>query len=151
MLIHEGLLGKPFNLGVQDCFKMCVDFFKMNFGIEIPEISRPHDWEADKLDLINQFYHLTGFVKLDAEEHWPPLPGDVLVTTVGGSTPNHLVIYLGSNEIIHHMHGTMSKKETLRPVWKRFTSYILRHPDVPDLRVTPPTITIEELVRDRFI
>ena len=149
-LISEPFEGKSFNLGVQDCFSLSIDFFKENFNIVIPNISRPHDWDADKLDLINDFYHLSGFKKIDAEAEWPPRPADVLVTTISGSNPNHLVIYLGSNEILHHPNNQLSKKEMMRPVWKRFTSYILRHPDVPDLSVTKPLIKLEDILDERF-
>lgn len=141
----QQLEGKPFNLGVQDCFTLTRDFFRDNFGIEMPDISRPHDWDADKDNLIDKWYHLTGFKKLDVEENWPPRPADVLVCTVGGSVPNHLVVFLGGNEIIHHKMGMMSSRETMRPAWKRYTSYILRHPDIPDMSPSKPTLTIEEV------
>ena len=151
MLKYNHLLGKQFDLGVQDCFQMCRDFFKDNFDIDIPDISRPHDWKADDLDLIGDFYHLTGFEKIDSEEEWPPHPADVLVVTLGGSTPNHLAIYVDNNEIIDHRTNRLSTKETLRPVWRRYTSYILRHPNVPDMRVEKPLVNLEDILRDRFI
>lgn len=150
-LEYEHLLHKKFQLGVQDCFTMCRNFYKDNFSIDMPDIARPNNWEADNLDLINKFYHLTGFKKLDLEENWPPRPGDVLVTTIGGSTPNHLVICLDSNLIMHHQYMTMSRKELMRPVWKRFTSFILRHPDVPDLRPEKPKVVLEEMLLEKYI
>lgn len=148
---YKHLLGKEFDLGTQDCFRMCGDFFYDNFGIQIPNIARPHDWEADGLDLINEFYHLSGFKKIDAEENWPPRPADVLVTTVGGRTPNHLVIYLGGNKMIHHQRNRLSNEETMRPVWRRFTSFILRHPDVPDMTVKKPIMNLEDILSEKFI
>lgn len=151
MIEYESLIGKPFMLGEQDCFSLCIDFFDQNFAIKIPNISRPHDWQADKLDLINDFYHLSGFKQLDSEADWPPRIGDVLVTTIHGTNPNHLVVYLGSNEILHHPMHQLSRKESMRPVWRRFTSYILRHPDVPDLRVEKPLVQLEDILSERFI
>ena len=150
-LIYENLVGKHFELGVQDCFRLVIDFFEQNFGISIPNIARPSDWKADELDLINQFYHLSGFKKLDVEENWPPRPADVLVTIVGGSAPNHLVVCLDANQILHHKQYSISSAETMRPIWKKATSYILRHPDVPDLRPVKPTLHLKDILNERFV
>ena len=147
----DELEGKPFNLGTQDCFTLVQDFFLLNFGIKMPNIARPNDWKADDDNLIDKWYHLTGFEKLDVDEEWPPRPADVMVCTVGGSVPNHLVIYLGGNQIIHHKDQMLSGKELMRPAWKRYTSYLLRHPDVPDLREKKPTMDLLEVYREKLV
>lgn len=147
----EPLLSKPFDLGEQDCFTLVQDFFKLNFGIDMPNFARPNDWDPAKDDLINKWYHKTGFVRLDADEDWPPRPADVLVCTVGGSVPNHLVVFLGGNEILHHKINMFSDKEMMRPAWKRYTSYILRHPDVPNLTEKKPTLDLMEAYRENLI
>lgn len=139
------LEGKPFLLGKQDCFTIVRDFYSINFGIEIPDFSRPNDWIADEQDLINEYWPLAGFEKLDVDECWPPRPGDLLVCTLGGSTPNHLVIFLGGNEILHHKVNMMSSREMMRPAWRRYTSYILRHPDAPDTREKKITMDLREV------
>lgn len=147
----EQFEGKPFKLGTQDCFSLVQDFFKHFFSIEMPDIARPNDWEPAKDNLIDKHYALTGFEKLDVDENWPPRPADVLVTTVGGSVPNHLVVYLGQNEILHHKAYALSSRETMRPVWKRYTSYILRHPLVPDLTEQKPTMTLQEVYDEKLV
>lgn len=139
------LESKPFTLGKQDCFTLVRDFFRVNFDIDMPDIARPNDWDADKDNLIDKWYHLTGFEKLDVDENWPPRPADVMVCTVGGSVPNHLVVFLGGNEIIHHKDMMLSGKELMRPAWKRYTSYLLRHPDVPDLTEKKPVLELMEV------
>lgn len=152
MLKYNDLLGKSFELGVQDCFQLCRDFYLNNFGIEIPNISRPQDWEADTYDLIGNHYQLSGFEKIDSEEpRWPPRTGDVLVTTIGGSIPNHLVIYVGDNKIIHHRRFGLSSEEPLKPIWRRVTSYILRHPSVPVDLDTKPKIHLKDILDAKFI
>ena len=83
-LIVEPFTGKQFKLGHQDCFSLCIDFFDKNFDIKIPDIARPNDWNPKRIDLISDFYDVSGFKKLDVEANWPPRPADVLVTTVDG-------------------------------------------------------------------
>ena len=139
------LEGKFFLLGKQDCFSIVHDFYDINFGIKMPDFSRPNDWVADKDDLIGKYWPLAGFEQLDVDENWPPRPADLMVCTVGGSTPNHLVIFLGGNEILHHKVNMLSAKELMRPAWRRYTSYILRHPDVPDTTERKPTMELKEV------
>ena len=137
--------GKLFNLGKQDCFTAVKDFYSVNFGIEMPDFARPNDWIADEDDLIAQYWPIAGFKKLDVDENWPPRPADLLVCTVGGSTPNHLIIYLGGNEILHHKANVISSKEMMRPAWRRYAAYMLRHPDVPDMTEKKQTRTLMEV------
>jgi cell wall-associated NlpC family hydrolase len=129
---------------------MCIDFFDQNFGIKLPDFARPTNWDADKLDLIGMNLDATGFQVLPDEEWYNLRPGDVLATAIASSNPNHLVIYVGGNEIIHHLFFKHSCKETLRPLWRMATMYMLRHPDVPDLRPQLPDGQLEEILRARF-
>ena len=143
--------GKFFNLGQQDCFSVVEGFFLENFGIEIPKFSRPNDWNPEEDNLIEKYWPLSGFEMLDVDENWPPRPADILVCTVGGSVPNHLVIFLGGNEILHHKVNMLSSRETMRPAWRRYTSYILRHPDVPNLTPKKPTLDLKEVYDERLV
>lgn len=145
------LESKPFILGFQDCFTVVRDFFKLNFDLDMPDIARPNDWEAEKDDLIGKFYDICGFEKLDPEDNWPPRPADLLVCTFGGSVPNHLVVFLGGNEILHHKINMLSGRELMRPAWKRATAYILRHPQVPDLTQAKPTMELMEAYEKRLV
>lgn len=149
-LEYENLLGKPWIINEQDCFTLGRDFYKQNFGIDIPDFSRPNDWDADELDLIRINSLKSGF-KIITDEDWNDLrPGDILAVAINSSNANHLVVYVGNNEIIHHLFFKTSCKEILRPIWRMSTMYILRHPDVPDLRPEVPSTTFEEVLRARF-
>mgnify|MGYP000678062597 CR=1 FL=1 len=147
----RALEGKPFQLGDQDCFELVRGFYKINFSINIPDFSRPNDWEPEKDNLIDNLYGSAGFEKLDVDEFWPPRPADIMVCTVGGSVPNHLVIFLGGNEILHHKIGMLSGREMMRPAWKRYTSYLLRHPQVPDLTEKKPVMDLMEVYREKLV
>lgn len=147
----QSLEGKPFELGSQDCFTAVKDFYELNFGIQMPNFSRPNDWDSEKDDLIGKHYAAAGFDKLDKEPNWPPRPADLLVATTSGSTPDHLIIFLGGNEIFHHKVMMLSGVDTMRPAWRRYTSYILRHPSVPDLTEKKPTMDLMEAYREKAI
>jgi cell wall-associated NlpC family hydrolase len=147
----NGLEGRAFHLGVTDCFTLVRDFYKKNFDIDMPDFSRPNDWKPEEDNMIDNLYEVAGFEKLDVDLNWPPRPADLLVCTVGGAVPNHLVVVLGGNEIIHHKVGMFSAKETMRPAWRRYTSYILRHPQVPDLTEKKPSMTLKEVYDAKLV
>lgn len=144
---YESLVGLPFVAGKQDCFTLTRDFFRINFGIDIPNFSRPTDWDADRLNLIPKLYPLAGFEKVDT---WDLRPGDVLATAIGSSNPNHFVVYVGDNLLLQHKYMQLSSTETFRPAWKMVTCFVLRHPDVPDLTPVYPDISLEDLLRKRY-
>lgn len=144
---YENLLGLPFIAGKQDCFTLTINFFKQNFDIDIPNFARPTDWDADKLNLIPKLFPLAGFERVDT---WELQPGDVLATAVGSSNPNHFVIYVGDNTLLHHKFMQLSSQEIFRPAWKMVTCFVLRHPDVPNLTPVYPDIDLEQLLRKRY-
>lgn len=148
-LQYENLLGKEWIINKQDCFTLGRDFYKQNFDIDVPDFARPQHWNADRLDLIKLSFAAANFTLIS--EPWDDLrPADVLALAIGSSNANHLAIYVGDNDLIHHRWGVNSCKELLRPFWRMSTLYVLRHPDVPDLRPVLPEVSLEELIRARF-
>lgn len=145
------LEGKPFELGKQDCYELVRGFYRLNFSIDLPKYARPNDWNPEKDNMIENLHAHAGFTKLDVDENWPPHPADLLACTVGGSVPNHLVVFMGKNEILHHKAGQFSSKELMRPAWRRYCSYILRHPEVPDLSPQKETMDLMEAYREGLV
>lgn len=149
-LRYDHLVGRPFTgLGRDDCFKLVRDFFRDNFSIVIRDYARPCDWSSDELDLMRLCHRREGF---DILTDWraPDLrPADLLCVAVGEANPNHFAVFVGDNQIVHHLYGKMSRVEPFRDFWRNKTSFVLRHPAVPDLRPTYPDVSIEELLRAR--
>lgn len=148
-LEYEHLIDRPFLWGTSDCLSLFRDFYKINFGIEITNYARPTNWSSDKLDLMRLCYEREGF---DMITSWKPKdlrPGDVLCMAIGESNANHFAIYLGDDELLHHLYGRFSSKEVFRDFWRNSICYILRHPDVPDLRPVYPDIDLLEILNAR--
>lgn len=149
-LLYRHLEGREFVLGYQDCLDLVIRFFWDNWQIPIRNYARPSGWSSDTLDLIQMFHEREGF-ELIAEWKAKDLrPGDILCCAIGETRPNHLAIYLGNNELIDHLAGRASRVEPYRDFWRRATCYLIRHPDVPDLRPTPPDGNLSEILRDRY-
>ena len=147
---YEHLLGRPWNgIGRNDCLSLFRDLYKDNFNIEIADYARPHDWKSDRLDLIGLCYEREGFDKITDWKIKDIRPGDVLAMSIGERNPNHLAIYVGDSTIVHQKFGQLSNAEPLRDFWLHHTAYVLRHPDVPDLRPVYPDVNIMDLIRAR--
>lgn len=148
-LKYDHLIGLPFYWGTSDCLSCFRDFYQVNFGISIRNYARPTDWSSDNLDLMRLCYEREGFEMI---ADWTPKslrPADVLCMAVGESNPNHFAIYLGNDQILHHLYGRTSSVETFRDFWRNSICYTLRHPDVPDLRPVYPDVDLMSLLSAR--
>lgn len=146
---YSHLIGRPFELGRFDCFTIVRDFYRDNFGIEICNYARPKDWSSDKVDIMGLAHEREGFSKVENWTIRDLRPGDLLCIAIGTSAPNHFAVYVGDNKIIHHLSNSLSTDETLRDFYRMTTCYVLRHKDVPDLRPSLPTTSIQELIDAR--
>jgi cell wall-associated NlpC family hydrolase len=149
-LKYDHLVGLAFTgIGQRDCFELASDFFDDNFGIKLPKLARPHDWRSNDHDLIRECYAKTGFEMITQWKATDLRPGDVLAIMIGESNPNHLAIVVDDGQILHHLMNQMSRVDPLRDFWLNQTAFVLRHPDVPDLRPSFPDVDIGDILRER--
>lgn len=131
----DGLLGREFKHGSTDCFGLMRDFYRMNFGIEVPDVARPDEWwepdaEGKHLNLYLDFYGEVGFTLFTGHPR-QRLPGDVLLMAIRSPVANHGAILLPGERIIHHLAGQLSTIESYnRPLYRDTTVAVLRHPEV---------------------
>lgn len=147
---YEHLESMPFVQGKQDCFELARRFYRDNFGIEIRDYSRPNDWDADTIDLLRHAPVREGFEIITSWRPQDIRPADAFCMSIGSSNANHIGIYLGDNKFIHHLVGRLSNVEEFRDFWVTRINYLLRHPDVPDLRPEKQDTDITSLLRARY-
>lgn len=148
-MMWEHLVGLPYIPGERDCYEIVRNFYFDNFGLELTNYARPHDWSSDNDDLIRRFYEREGFRMITDWRAEDLRPGDVLALSIGDSNPNHLAVFVGDNTIVHHLYGRFSTDEPYRDFIRNSTSFVLRHPAVPDLRPVFPDTTIASLLNAR--
>lgn len=139
-LRYHYLLGKPFEHGKTDCYTIPQSLFKDNLNIQLSNIARPNDWWINDINLYVDNYIGEGFKALDVV-HLPDLrPFDcMLIALPDGRAPektvsNHCAVYLGDGLVIHHRLGKLSEVKPYTGMLRNFTTHVLRHKDVPDLR-----------------
>lgn len=149
-LKYDHLEGRSFIPGVRDCFEHVRDLYFDNFGIKITNYARPHDWSSDNEDLMRKLPEREGFQTITDWKINELRPADVLCVAIGESNPNHFAVYVGDNKITHHLLGRFSATEPYRDFWRNSTCFVLRHPEVPDLRPVLENKDLGSLLRERY-
>ena len=138
--VQAPLLGRDFVHGSADCWTLCSDWYRREWGLEFPDYERSDLWweDAQGESLYEARYEAAGFYRV-AE----PRRGDMLVMRVGRTAhPNHAGIYLGSDPrlpgeaaqvfgpgpfLLHHLWGRRSEIIVFGGQWLERTALILRH------------------------
>lgn len=120
-------LERPYAFGVFDCWSLARDFYRREYGIKLgdyPRIERfwakgnnffgdPINWERE------------GMVRLIDQN---PKEGDLfLIQSDSTGNPNHIVIYIGNDMILHHCVGRLSTRDIYGGYWQKHTVTHLRH------------------------
>lgn len=123
------LVGREFVHGVVDCYSLIRDYYKQKLGIRLSDYERPDNWWSGEctLDLYRDNYAKEGFYEVRDRLLQPH---DFLIIQVASAKPNHGAIYVGNNEILHHMMDRLSSKDIYDEYWRRRTVLHLRHEDV---------------------
>jgi proteasome lid subunit RPN8/RPN11 len=134
------LLKRPFVHGAWDCWQVCADWYKREWGLEFEAFKRADGWweSKDSVSLYEANYETAGFYLVDT-----PHRGDMIVMDVGRTAhPNHAGIFLGPDAtlagedattfgpgpfLLHHLYGRPSEIIVFGGPWLYRTRLILRH------------------------
>lgn len=121
------LIGARFVHGSHDCYGLVRRYYRAALGLELLDFERSGKWWNDAAcSLYLDNYESAGFesIGLDAGLR----TGDVLLMTVASrhGTPNHAAVYLGRDEILHHLWDQLSRREPL-PRYRKYVTHVLRH------------------------
>lgn len=116
------LRGRTFEYGTQDCYGLLEDAY-MLCGIELMAYERKGEAQeiADNAFIVN--FPKSGFYQVDMADMQQ---GDVILTSIRGNA-NHASIYLGSEEVLHHPYGGLSRREGFCEVWHKTMHSVWRH------------------------
>lgn len=117
-------VGRPYIVGVFDCYSLVVDYYAREFGIKLNSYPRIDNWFRLGMNMFEENFKSEGFGLLLDEE---PRAGDVFLIHSGSSIPNHVAIYLGEEKILHHTHGRLSCRDIYGGYWEKHTSHHLRN------------------------
>lgn len=120
------LEGREFHHGVLDCYTLAQDWYRREWGLELPDFEREDGWwERGKgLHLYRDGLLAAGFEIVDTL--WPQV-GDGLLMRVVSEVENHGAVFLGDGMMLHHLYGQLSRRERWDWNWQRRTTLVVRH------------------------
>jgi len=121
------LIGRPFIYGIYDCCTLVRDFYRLNGGITWEDRPRDPDWWLTGGNMYVEEYQPCGFERISESEI---RAGDAFMSRFQrGNTTQHAGIYLGGNQVLHHLMGRVSRRDTLAS-WSRYITHWVRHKDM---------------------
>ncbi|BDH46383.1 peptidase P60 [Salmonella enterica subsp. enterica serovar Choleraesuis] len=122
------LVGRPFVLGVYDCWGLIMSYFRQEHGIELHDYRVDYHWweEGHNDNFYQDCWYECGFREFSG----PPQPGDMVIMQVQASKWNHAGILLADNMLLHHLYGQLSARVPYGGYWAERTMSIVRYKDL---------------------
>jgi len=121
------LIGRNFEVGVNDCFSLCLDYYEVEHDIKISKRWKDHSFSVNysNIWLYEKNFKKEGFFEVDKKKI---KKGDgLIINKYGEEFPSHAAIYIGNDCILHHPENGFSCIEEYSPSLKKRTVIALRN------------------------
>ena len=118
------LVGREWSHGVLDCYAIIRDWYKQERNIELLDFERSDEWWKIGGNLYLDNFAKAGFKKINVDDLDV---GDVILMTLFSEVPNHGAIYLGDQQILHHVQNRLSTRDVYGGYWLKNTYCYLRY------------------------
>ena len=106
------LSGRKWVWGVTDCWSLCRDWYKEELGITLKDWDRPvNSDDFIKDPMFDRCWEKTGFRELTHREELEK--GDLMLFSISSSGLNHIGVYLGGQEVLHHLENRLSTRDQI--------------------------------------
>tara|TARA_B100002052_G_scaffold62783_1_gene55885 strand:+ start:693 stop:1424 length:732 start_codon:yes stop_codon:yes gene_type:complete len=130
---HErlSLIGRVWSWIYADCWTLTRDFYALH-AIELPDWQRPRTFEDFmRAPMFGDCWPLAGFRELESDEQL--IYGDALLFDMHGTGLDHVGVYLGDMDVLHHLKGRLSSRDLYGALLQSSTVKRLRHCSVSTL------------------
>jgi proteasome lid subunit RPN8/RPN11 len=135
---RPGLIQRPFQHGITDCYALIRDFY-YEHGIIVPDIPRDWEWWDDGLNLYEDFLEYAGFSKIKNTNY---RYGDIGFAKIRSKVVNHAGILLNSGLFLHHpcngggySTSSVSKRDPLNRYLKHIEFWARYKDDIPSRNI----------------
>lgn len=118
------LYGREYVWHVTDCYSFIQDWYEFEYGIILPDFQREEKfWEKGQEPYLDNFKS-AGFVEVpkDSLQY-----GDGLLLQIAGKITSHAAVYVGNNQIAHHLNGRLSSRDVLGQYYYDRITKVVRH------------------------
>lgn len=125
-LLDKDLLGRPFAHVYYDCYSLIRAFYWQKYSVLLEDFPREDDWWYLGEDLYDSFFKKAGFYEVNTVNGLNV--GDVIFMKINSSVVNHAAIYLGEDDILHHLNGRLSRIDKYS-TWSKIVNKVVRYKD----------------------
>jgi proteasome lid subunit RPN8/RPN11 len=119
------LVGREWVWGVTDCWSLVRDWYAEELGLELRDWPRPVSMlEFEEHPLFDGCWEETGFEQISVDDLQY---GDALLMALDSSKLNHCAVYVGDQQILHHIRGRLSSRDVYGGYYLKSTGRALRH------------------------
>ncbi len=119
----QPLLGREFIHGINDCYSLIRDYYRLERGITLMNFARGMDWWDSGENLYDDNFERAGFYSVPFEE---ATVGDCVLMKIRSPVTNHAGVITGPNEILHHLFHRLSGKDSLSR-WSKVINRVVRY------------------------
>lgn len=126
-----GLLGRPWNYGVYDCYSAVRDWYKQELGFDLSDYPRSYEgeWSGNSFTHFEDNFASEGFVRLPAGA--PLLRGDMILFRIRNQNCcNHAAVVEdpSANKLYQHLVGRLSGLTAYSSYFRENTYMVVRRP-----------------------
>lgn len=121
--LDSPIIGNKYIAGVTDCFRVARAFYWQEYGLKIIDYPRNYGIWASGDNVFAKNLERAGFYEIEEQDI---KRGDAMLMKLTATDENHCAIYLGGDEIIHHINNRLSEVTSLTK-WRRKVTRFLRH------------------------
>lgn len=118
---NEPYEGREFIFNVNDCLELVRDYYRRELGINIRPQARNWNWFETE-NLFEEAIDREGFVEVKIDEIQV---NDVVYFNILEDKTNHIGVYLGDNQVLHHLFGRLSGIDSFSK-WNRQIKKVVR-------------------------
>lgn len=120
------LVGRVHVWGAMDCWSIVRDWYSRERGIELINLPRaPNFWQRGE-NILGDNYRRAGFVQISEDDDLEV--GDIIMMQTGDSDfPNHVALYIGDDQILHHAEHRLSSRDVYGGWYKKHTVKVVRY------------------------
>ena len=117
-------VGRKFQFGIIDCYSLVRDYFKKELNLQLRDYYRCDNFWEKGQSLYEDNFMKEGFVKIPVDEI---RKHDVLLMHLAANLPNHAAIYVGDQQVLHHVQGRLSSRDILGEYYMKNIAFAARH------------------------
>jgi proteasome lid subunit RPN8/RPN11 len=117
-------VGRDFQYGIVDCYSLIRDYYKKELKIILNDYFRSENDFENGNSLYENNFMKEGFVKIPVDEI---KKHDLLFMHLEANLPNHGAIYIGDQQVLHHVGGRLSSRDLLGEYYMKNIAFAARH------------------------